>query len=160
MSSSKERSIAPNSRNGIQIPRPSSLPTAVRKALRCNRCMTMSQRHRRWLKIEKELSMKRIPLLAAVCLFASISAIAQQGSLTITRAKVLPKDGTVRQMNLPLFPLKKPAGKVFEQALATGGGSSARLHFKIDPQTDPEREPWSIVIRDSKNSKDLWTISS
>jgi hypothetical protein len=104
--------------------------------------------------------MKRILVVAATCLSASISAIAQQGLLTITREKVLPKDGTVKQMNLPLFPLKKPAGKVFEQAIATGGGSSARLHFKIDPQTDPEREPWSIVIRDSKNSKDLWTISS
>lgn len=104
--------------------------------------------------------MKRITLLAAVCLSASIPTIAQQASLMITREKILPKDGTIRQMSLPLFPLKKSAGTVFEQGLPTGGASSARLHFKIDAQPDPEREPWSIVIRDSKKSKDIWTISS
>jgi hypothetical protein len=104
--------------------------------------------------------MKKVALVVVLHFFTVVHSSAQQGLLTIAREKVLAKNGTIQQMNLPLFPLLKPAGKVFQQAVPTPAGGSSRLHFTIKAPANPEGEPWSVIIRDSNTGKDLWTISS
>ena len=80
-----------------------------------------------------------------------------QVPLKIERAKVFARYGETTQKALPLFPIERGIGKVFEQTIIEPGASSLRLHFQV--QSAPQARSWAVRILDTARNQ-IWSYSS
>lgn len=108
-------------------------------------------------------------VLMFLMLLATTSAISQEGRISVSREKVLAKNGETSDITVRLYPLQPEKDhRVFRQSLPQTAGKHVRLHFVIKQL--PKNIDWKVelrgadgkvwsrqVTRDENVDGDFWT---